>query len=287
MVNKIETFHAISETSYNITTAYISPSNFYKMSSVQLFIGYAHNSCETAQVVEAFENALNEAGIVEKVDFRVKKGTKGEDFKIFFIHFNHENRQLEHMMREIKKNGFLVLTYARQWDKRQNKYIERYWKVLPYVKKEQTEAPAKFVPRIMSLEEAAAAGIAAPKTKTEEPKTEPPKTPEKAKSPTEAPKKPEKVMPFPLDSAPSCWKEVEPPSSSWDDAPLPEVPPPKPKLSRQVAVHLNTQDDEMAAIEELFKPKPKAKRSKRASPEPEVDNVFAKLSLDEKEAETP
>ena len=249
---------------------------------MQLFIGYAHNSCESGQVAEAFENALNEQGIVEQVDFRVKKGSKGEDFKIFFIHFHHENRQLQHMVSEIKKNGFSVLTYAQQWDKKQNRYVERYWKVLPFVKKEHTET--KFVPRIMTLEEAEAAGISAPKIKTEAPKTEAPKTeapktPEKSASKTEAPNKPEKSKPLPLEPVPSCWKEVTPPSSGWDDS-LPEVPPEKPKLIRQVAVKTNPQMDEMDAIESLFTPKPKAKRSRRRS-SPEPENLFAKLSLDE------
>ena len=260
------------------------------MSAIQLFIGYAHNSCEAGQVAEAFENALNEEGIVEQVDFRVKKGNKGEDFKIFFIHFHHENRQLLHMVSEIKKNGFSVLTYAKQWDKKQNRYVERYWKVLPFVKKEPTDE--KFVPRIMSLQEAEAAGIAAPKTKTEviktvteapnteSPKTpEAPKTPEKSASNAEAPNKPEKSKPLPLEPVPSCWKEVTPPSSGWDDA-LPEVPPEKPKLTRQVAVKINPQMDEMDAIEALFTPKPKAKRSRRRS-SPEPENLFAKLSLEE------
>ena len=247
------------------------------MSSVQLFIGYAHNSCDAVQVAEVFENALNEDGIVEKVDFRVKKGTKGEDFKIFFIHFHHTNRQLEHMIGEIKRNGFVVLTYARQWDKRLGKNVDRYWKVLPYVKKDSDAETTKFVPRILSLGEASAAGISAPKTKTktEEPKAEEPKAEEPK---AEKPKTENK--PLPLDSAPTCWKQVDPPSSNWDDAPLPEVPPEKPKLRREIAVQTNTQSDEMAAIEELFTPKPKAKRSRRrTSPEPE--NMFEKLSLEE------
>jgi hypothetical protein len=237
------------------------------MSAMQLFIGYAHNSCESAQVAEAFENALNEQGIVEQVDFRVKKGSKGEDFKIFFIHFHHENRQLQHMMSEIKRHGFSVLTYAQQWDKKQNRYVERYWKVLPFVKKEPTET--KFVPRIMTLEEASAAGISAPKTKTEVPKT-----PEKSASNTEAPNKPEK--PLPLEPVPACWKEDTPPPRC--DEPLPEVPPEKPKLTRQVAVKI----DDMSAIDELFTPKPKRSR-RRSSPEPE--NLFAKLSLEETKPE--
>ena len=237
------------------------------MSAMQLFIGYAHNSCESAQVAEAFENALNEQGIVEQVDFRVKKGSKGEDFKIFFIHFHHENRQLQHMMSEIKRHGFSVLTYAQQWDKKQNRYIERYWKVLPFVKKEPTET--KFVPRILTLEEASAAGISAPKTKTETPKT-----PEKSASNTEAPNKPEK--PLPLEPVPACWKEETPPAGC--DEPLPEVPPEKPKLTRQVAVKI----DDLSAIDELFTPKPKRSR-RRSSPEPE--NLFAKLSLEETKPE--
>ena len=215
---------------------------------MQLFIGYAHNSCESAQVAETFENALNEQGIVEQVDFRVKKGSKGEDFKIFFIHFHHENRQLQHMMSEIKRHGFSVLTYAQQWDKKQNRYVERYWKVLPFVKKEPTET--KFVPRILTLEEASAAGISAPKTKTES-------------------------KPLPLEPVPACWKEETPPRC---DEPLPEVPPEKPKLTRQVAVKI----DDMSAIDELFTPKPKRSR-RRSSPEPE--NLFAKLSLEETKPE--
>ena len=227
------------------------------MSSVQLFIGYAHNSCDATQVAAVFENALNEDGIVEKVDFRVKKGSKGEDFKIFFIHFHHYNRQLEHMISEIKRNGFVVLTYARQWDKRLGKNVDRYWKVLPYVKKESPDNESKFVPRIMSLDEASAAGISAPKTKT-------------------VPTKDDK--PLPIEPAPECFKDLK--FGEWDDAPitLPEVPPEKPKLRREVAVQTNTPKDEMGAIDELFTPKPKAKRSRRST---ETENLFAKLTLED------
>jgi len=132
------------------------------MATAQLFIGYAHKSCNTEQVKEAFENALNEAGIVARVDFRTKKNDRGEDFHVFFIHFDHENRQLQHMHAEIAKHGFVTLVYARDWDRRRNAYVERYWKVLAYKQKE-VAAPAEFVPRLMSLEEAEAAGISAPK----------------------------------------------------------------------------------------------------------------------------
>jgi len=242
------------------------------MSSVQLFIGYAHNSCDAVQVAETFENALNEDGIVEKVDFRVKKGTKGEDFKIFFIHFDRTNRQLEHMLGEIKRNGFVVLTYARQWDKRLGKHVDRYWKVMPYVKKESPDTETKFVPRILSLGEASAAGITAPKTVTEtNTVTEATKT-----------KTTNDDKPLPLESAPECWKDVK--FGEWDDAQitLPEVPPEKPKMRREVAVQIP--DDGIAAIDELFTPKPKAKRSRRrTSPEPE--NMFAKLTLEETKTE--
>lgn len=133
-----------------------------KMSSA-LFIGYAHKSCSAELVKDAFENALNQEGIVARVDEKVKQNSQtGEEFKVFFIHFKTPNRQLEHMISEIKRNGYNVLEYASEYDKRKGKSVVRYWKVFEYKEKPKTEVP-KFVPRILTLAEAQEKGITAPK----------------------------------------------------------------------------------------------------------------------------
>jgi hypothetical protein len=77
------------------------------------------------------------------------------------------------MLKEIEKNGFVVLTYSRDWDKKKwndatksyGAYVERYWKVLAYTEKPKTTTTAEFVPRLLSLTEAQSAGISAPKKK--------------------------------------------------------------------------------------------------------------------------
>ena len=141
--------------------------------ATKLFIGYAHRSVTSEKVKDAFENALNEDGIVSKIDFREKTNDRGELFFCYFIHFQHKNAQLEHMLKEIEKNGFVVLTYSRDWDKKKwndatksyGAYVERYWKVLAYTEKPKTTTTAEFVPRLLSLTEAQSAGISAPKKK--------------------------------------------------------------------------------------------------------------------------
>ena len=231
----------------------------------QLFIGYAHKSCNPDQVKEAFENALNEDGIVSRVDFRTKKNDRGEEFFVFFIHFDHENRQLQHMMGEIAKHGFVTLVYARDWDRRRNAYVERYWKVLAYKQKE-VSTPAAFVPRLMSLTEATAAGITAPKKKILETKpaeiAEVEKTAEVAK-----PAEVAKAMPLPLTT-----DELYTPNLDWDShgtepAELPPVPPRPPVLRRSPST----------AKEYGMHPTPKRRRSITD----DAENAFAALTLDE------
>jgi len=151
----------------------MSASDSASMPVTKLFIGYAHRSVTSEKVKEAFENALNEADIVSKIDFREKTNDRGEQFFCYFVHFQRKNAQLQHMLKEIEKNGFVVLTYAREWDKKKwnnqahsyGSYVDRYWKVLAYNEKPKAEAaePAKFVPRLMSFSEVEAAGITAPK----------------------------------------------------------------------------------------------------------------------------
>jgi hypothetical protein len=135
--------------------------------SSALFIGYAHKSCSAELVKDTFENALNQEGIVSRVDEKTKTNRQtGEEFKVFFVHFNTPNRQLDHMLAEIKSNGFNILVYASQFDKHKGKSVERYWKVFEYKEKPKPEAQ-KFVPRIMSLAEAQEKGITAPKVRAE------------------------------------------------------------------------------------------------------------------------
>ena len=135
--------------------------------SSALFIGYAHKSCSAEQVKDAFENALNQEGIVSRVDEKTKTNRQtGEEFKVFFVHFNTPNRQLEHMISEIKRNGFNILEYASEYDKRKGKSVVRYWKVFEYKEKPKPEEQ-KFVPRILTLAEAQEKGITAPKVRAE------------------------------------------------------------------------------------------------------------------------
>jgi hypothetical protein len=267
----------------------------------QLFIGYAHASCTTTQVKDAFENALNEDGIVARVDFREKQNDRGETFFCYFIHFAHENRQLQHMQAEIAKNGFVVLTYDRVWDRRQAKYVDRYWKVLPYIQKEKP-TEAKFVPRLMSPEEASAAGIAAPKKKeissgagtltpkefpsgvaltnmqmaeavlAKSNKTKPSQASVSALATESGEKAPAKVLPLPLTT-----EQLYASNFDWDSdfknepAELPEIPPKPPTLRRSPST-----------AKEYGMPTPS---KRRRSTSDEAENAFAALSLAENDSE--
>lgn len=255
----------------------------------QLFIGYAHASCTTTQVKEAFENALNEDGIVARVDFREKQNDRGETFFCYFIHFARENRQLQHMQAEIAKNGFVVLTYDRVWDRRQAKYVDRYWKVLPYIQKEKP-TEAKFVPRLMSPEEASAAGIAAPKKKeissevaltnmqmaqavlAKSNKTKPSQASVSALATESGEKVPAKVLPLPLTT-----EQLYASNFDWDSdfknepAELPEIPPKPPTLRRSPST-----------AKEYGMPTPS---KRRRSTSDEAENAFAALSLAENDSE--
>lgn len=171
-----------------------------------LFIGYAHESCSPEQVKDAFENALNETDIVKGVDELVKTNKFGQNFKVFFVHFNRSNRQLDHMNDEIVRHGFQVLTYQRDWDRRSGKYTDRYWKVFAYKAKPQEPVPTSFIPRLMSRAEIQDLGISAPKSVRDnqaaaepdapvEPETPAPVEPaiEDGEIPDETPAKPKKV----------------------------------------------------------------------------------------------
>jgi hypothetical protein len=246
--------------------------------SAPLFIGYAHASVSALQVKDAFENALNEDGIVSKVDFREKTGSRGEPFLCYFVHFAHENRQLEHMRGEIEKNGFVVLTYARDWDKRKwnaatQKYgvhVDRFWKVLAYKEKPKSLLEtAKFVPRLMTLAEAQAAGITAPKKKEVVGGAEVPRAEKKEVPRAEKCKKEVKIAPLDTDS-------LYTPNLSWDShdaepAELPPIPPTPPVLRRSPS----------SAAEYGMVPRPKRRRSFD-----DVENAFAALNVqDDSESE--
>lgn len=248
------------------------------MATSPLFIGYAHKSCSPEQATSAFENALNEDGIVARVDSRDKKNDNGEDFKVFFVHFDHKNRQLQHMYDEIARHGFVVLTYAREWDKRRGGYVERYWKVFAY-KTKQTPAPAAFVPRLMTSEEATAQGISAPK-----------KT---AAAETKTIKLVQTSSPDALDEEGSKpandWTAI--PNMEWDI----ENPPPPPTLKRSeryVGPELTEEQKARANdyADELMKKHvqftlvqaEKSERRKAEKRQRVGENMFAALSLDDK-----
>jgi len=271
------------------------------MSIAQLFIGYAHKSCNTEQVKEAFENALNEDGIVARVDFRTKKNDRGEDFFVFFIHFDHENRQLQHMHAEIAKHGFVTLVYAREWDRRRNAYVERYWKVLAYKQKEVT-APAEFVPRLMSLEEASAAGISAPKKPA---KALPAYL--AAKVAAEAPltnlemaqviqSETKKILPLNLEAAlDAAWAKAAEPTDGWSESiDFGEAPPPpvlrrtetyasEPELTEAEKAQANALAAQLVKKHvEFTLIEPSGKERRKAEKRPRLENSFAALSIDEK-----
>jgi hypothetical protein len=192
-MNRVKESHTNGSNTYQLQKL-----SHLKMSSA-MFIGYAHKSCSAELVKDSFENALNQEGIVARVDQKVKQNTQtGEEFKVFFVHFNAPNRQLEHMISEIKRNGFNILEYASEFDRRKGKSVVRYWKVFEYKEKPKTEAQ-KFVPRILTLAEAQEKGITAPKAAAAEVKAETSievktetseefKTPPKADAPSECPK---------------------------------------------------------------------------------------------------
>ena len=121
------------------------------MSFASLFIGYARASCTAENVKSTLENILG-PNIIERIDEAVKKDTKGYDFKMFFIHFKATSTQLEHTYKRITKEGFVALVYDTEWDRRNGAYVQRYWKVTLYVKKEK---PVTVEPHIMTAEEVA------------------------------------------------------------------------------------------------------------------------------------
>ena len=129
------------------------------MSFASLFIGYARASCSIESVTATIESILG-PDIVDRVDEATKKDSKGYDFKMFFIHFKATSTQLEHTYKRIAKEDFVAFVYATEWDKRKwcprtqeyGAYVQRYWKVTLYVKKDN---PATIAPHIMSAEEVA------------------------------------------------------------------------------------------------------------------------------------
>ena len=125
-----------------------------------LCIGYAHKFCTSDFVLRAFEGALDEKGIVLKVDeIERTNDSTGETFKMFFIHFKHANLQLQHILSRVEHDDFFVLTYGTRVDRKTGANVDTYWKVTAY----KPKAKDDFKPRIMSVEEAEIAGIKAPK----------------------------------------------------------------------------------------------------------------------------
>jgi hypothetical protein len=107
-----------------------------------------------------FEKTLEEKDIVSKVDELDRTNDQtGETFKMFFIHFDHTNLQLQHVLSRVEQTEFFVLTYGQRLDRKTGKYVDTYWKVTAYKPKTKDD----FKPRIMSVEEAQVAGIKAPK----------------------------------------------------------------------------------------------------------------------------
>jgi hypothetical protein len=135
-------------------------SNSTASSTATLCIGYAHKSCTVEQVKRMFEQTLEEKDIVSKVDELERTNDQtGEIFKMFFIHFDHTNLQLQHVLSRVEQTEFFVLTYGQRLDRKTGKYVDTYWKVTAYKPKTKDD----FKPRIMSVEEAEIAGIKAPK----------------------------------------------------------------------------------------------------------------------------
>jgi hypothetical protein len=127
-------------------------------SSASLFIGYARASCTTEQVKQVFDYKFG-ADIVTKVDEVIKKDPNGYEFKIFFIHFGTSNPKLDEFLERLKTTpaGWIGVVYNTEYDKKEGKQVERYWKVLPF-----TQKPVKITGiRIMTEEETAL--IARPK----------------------------------------------------------------------------------------------------------------------------
>lgn len=130
-------------------------------STATLCIGYAHKSCTGAQVMRMFEETLEEKGIVSQVDEIERTNDQtGETFKMFFVHFDHTNLQLQHVLSRVEQTEFFVLTYGQRLDRKTGKNVDTYWKVTAYKPKPKDD----FKPRIMSVEEAEIAGIKPPKT---------------------------------------------------------------------------------------------------------------------------
>lgn len=96
-----------------------------------------------ADVTRVF-NRLFDADLVERVDEREMTDTRGQTFKIFYIHFlPGTTMEMENFKTKMEKDGMVqVMTGQKNW----------FWKV--YLNKSQnTSKPARKGPRIMTVED--------------------------------------------------------------------------------------------------------------------------------------
>jgi hypothetical protein len=125
-------------------------------SKISLCIPYSHKSVDEALVQTTFERVLADHTIVEKVDLLERTDNKnGKPYKMFFIHFNHSNDRLQYMLSQIDLVGHFNLTYGVRPDHVKGYPVETFWQVSAYKSKDKPD----FVPRVLTDEEAVAAGI--------------------------------------------------------------------------------------------------------------------------------
>lgn len=101
-------------------------------------------SYTTSAEVEKVFNVLFAGHFVERVDERTVTDSRGQEFKMFYIHFGDEtNEEMEQFNQKMEEDGVVqVMTGRGKW----------FWKV--YVNKStKTEKPVRKGPRIMTEED--------------------------------------------------------------------------------------------------------------------------------------
>ena len=127
------------------------------MATSSLCIKRAHRSCTAEIVKEQFERHLEDDEIIHQVDELEKTDAKsGEVYKMFFIHFAHNNTILNHVFSQIESNGHHILNYGTRFDKKKDAHVNVFWQIYAFKPKPKN---TEFKPGFFTPEQALEAGI--------------------------------------------------------------------------------------------------------------------------------
>lgn len=118
------------------------------MATTYLYISYARMSCDKSLVKKTFAAILGD-DYIKNINEQTKIDKIGVNRKTFIIRFKNNSPGLQDMLDIIDHKGFVQIAYDIEWNRKERKYIERYWKVylyVPFVK-------AEFQPHIMNTED--------------------------------------------------------------------------------------------------------------------------------------